>query len=453
MGFTQENSRKTNIRYFILAMLFIVTTMNYVDRATLSMAAPDMRKDLGLDAVTMGYAFSAFGWSYTALQIPGGWLLDKFGSRVVYGVGLFCWSLFTFFQGMAGFIAGISAFAFLFGLRFLMGVGEAPAFPANSRITTMWFPTHERGFASAIFNSAQYFALAAFNPLMGWVLVTMGWRHVFYSMGLAGIVLALIWFKVIKDPKSHSGVNAAELEYIQSGGGLANIGDKKTEIKWSYIRALITNRMMLGIYLGQFCLNTITWFFLTWFPTYLVQAKGMSILKVGIIASIPAIAGFIGGLLGGYVSDWMLQRGRTLTFARKAPIVAGLFLSGSIILANYVTTDWVVIAVMSLAFFAKGFGALGWVVVGDTSPKEMVGLSGGIFNFAGNMASIITPIVIGYILNVTHSFNGALLFVGVMGLLGAMSYLFIVRDIRRVELGINEANQPARSQSANTTID
>lgn len=438
-----SNTQKTNIRYFILAMLFIVTTMNYVDRATLSMAAPAMRKDLSLDAITMGYAFSAFGWSYTALQIPGGWLLDKFGSRLVYGVGLLLWSLFTFMQGMTGFIAGISAFAFLFILRFLMGTFEAPAFPANSRITTMWFPTHERGFASAIFNSAQYFALAAFNPLMGWILVTFGWRHVFNSMGLAGIVLALIWFKVIKDPQHHPRVNKAELDYIKRGGGLADIGDKQTDIKWAYIRQLITNRMMLGVYLGQFCLNTITWFFLTWFPTYLVQAKGMSILKVGIIASIPAIAGFIGGLSGGYVSDWLLRRGATLTFARKTPIVCGLFLSGSIILANYVTAEWIVIGVMSLAFFSKGFGALGWVVVSDTSPKEMVGLSGGIFNFAGNMASIITPIVIGYILNVTHSFNGALLFVGAMGLLGAASYLFIVPDIKRVDLGIEGKERAA----------
>ncbi|MBP1764346.1 MAG: glucarate transporter [Firmicutes bacterium] len=435
-----NSAKKTNVRYFILAMLFIVTTLNYVDRATLSMAAPAMRKDLGLDAVTMGYAFSAFGWSYTALQIPGGWTLDKFGAKVVYGTGLFLWSFFTFLQGMTGFLFGLGAFATLFGLRFLMGVAEAPAFPANSRITTMWFPTHERGVASAIFNSAQYFALAAFNPLMGWILVAFGWRHVFFAMGLVGIVMALIWFKVIKDPSRHPSVNAEELEYIQSGGGLAKLGDKKTTIKWSYIQSLITNRMMIGIYLGQFCLNTITWFFLTWFPTYLVQAKGMSILKVGLIASIPAICGFIGGLSGGIVSDWLLRRGYSLTLARKTPIIIGLVLSGTIILANYVQTESVVIAVMSLAFFAKGFGALGWVVISDTSPKEMVGLSGGIFNFAGNIASIVTPIAIGYILKETGSFNGALVFVGAMGILGALSYLLIVGEIKRFELKIEDKN-------------
>ncbi|MDR3590369.1 MAG: MFS transporter [Negativicutes bacterium] len=430
--------KKTNFRLVIAAILFIVTTLNYVDRATLSMAAPAMRKDLALDAVTMGYAFSAFGWSYTALQIPGGWLLDRFGARVVYGAGLLFWSLFTFFQGMVGFLAGAGAFTALFALRFMMGVAEAPAFPANSRIATMWFPTHERGLAISFFNSAQYFALAVFNPVMGFVLVTLGWPFVFYSMGLVGIVMSLVWFKMINSPQRHPSVNQAELEYIQSGGGLADIGDKKTEIKWAYIRALVSNRMMIGVYIGQFCLNTITWFFLTWFPTYLVQAKGMSILKVGLIASIPAIAGFTGGLLGGYVSDWLLRRGFSLTIARKIPIITGLILSASIILANYVTAEWVVITVMSLAFFFKGFGALGWVVVSDTSPKEMVGLSGGIFNFAGNMASIVTPIVIGYILNVTQSFNGALIFVGTMGFLGAVSYAVIVPDIKRVELSIKE---------------
>ena len=322
----------------------------------------------------------------------------------------------------------------LFCLRFLMGIGEAPAFPANSRLTTMWFPTHERGLASAIFNSAQYFALAAFSPLMGWILMGWGWRYVFYLMGLTGILLTFVWLKVVRDPANHPGVSRAELEYIEQGGGLAKQGDRKTSVQWSQVRALISNRMMLGVYLGQFCLNTITWFFLTWFPTYLVQARGLSIIKAGMVASVPALAGFCGGLLGGYLSDAMLKRGWTLTAARKTPIILGLVLSGTIMLANYVSVPWVVIAVISLAFFAKGFGALGWVVISDASPREMIGLSGGIFNFAGNLASIITPIVIGYILSLTQSFNGALIFVGSMGVLGAMSYLFIVGDIKRLEL-------------------
>ena len=435
-----DAAKKTNVRFLILAVLFIVTTMNYVDRATLSMAAPAIRKDLGIDAILMGFAFSAFGWSYTALQIPGGWVLDRYGSRLVYGLGLFLWSLFTFLQGAVGFFTGATAFVILFALRFLMGIGEAPAFPANGRITTMWFPNHERGTAAAIFNSGQYFALAAFSPIMGVILVYFNWPAVFYSMGLIGIFLAVGWFKIIRDPRTHPRVNQAEIDYIQKGGGLANLQDKKSEIKWFYVRQLLTNRMMLGIYLGQFCLNTITWFFLTWFPTYLVQAKGMSILKVGIIAAIPAIAGFIGGVGGGIFSDWLLRRGKSLTFARKTPIIIGLTVSGSIILANYVTTEWVVIAVMSLAFLSKGFGALGWPVITDTSPKEMVGLNGGIFNFCGNIASIVTPIVIGYLVSAQKSFNGALIYVGAMGIMGALSYLVIVGEIKRLEIRTEEKN-------------
>lgn len=423
-----------HIRYLMLALLFVVTTVNFADRATLSMAAPVMGKELGLDPVKMGFAFSAFGWSYTALQIPGGWLLDQFGSRLVYGVGLFIRALFSFLQGTLGFMSSTAAFASLFSFRFMMGVGETPAFPANSRVTAMWFPTHERGFASAVFNSAQYFALAVFCPLMGWMLVVFGWQFVFYAMGLMGLLLSVVWWKIIRSPRNHPKVTPAELEYIERGGGLAGMEARKMVIKWSQVRALITNRMMVGVCIGQFCLNTITWFFLTWFPTYLVRVKGLSILKVGIIASIPALAGFVGGLLGGWVSDMMLKRGRTLTVARKTPIIIGLILSGSIILANYVSAVWIIIAIMSLAFFAKGFGALGWVVISDASPKEMVGLSGGIFNFAGNLASVITPIVIGYIWDYTKSFNGALIFVGTMGILGAMSYLFIVGDIKRLEL-------------------
>jgi len=431
------SAKKTNIRYLILLMIFIVTTINYADRSTLSMAATSMSKDLGINQVSMGYAFSAFGWAYAILQIPGGWFLDKFGARNVYGICLLLWAFFTAIQGFIGSFASF-ALLILFLARLMVGAVESPLFPANSRMTTMWFPTNERGLASSIFNSAQYFSLALFTPVMGLLLQYFRWPVIFWSTGIVVLILAFFWFKVIRSPIGHPKVNQAELDYIQTKGGLTEIGEKKVPVKWAYIRALITNRMLLGIYFGQFCLNTITWFFLTWFPTYLVQAKGFSILQAGIFASIPAIAGFIGGLLGGYISDWFLRRGVSLTAARKIPIIIGLVLSSSIVLANYVTSDWFVIAIMALAFFSKGFGALGWVVVSDTSPKEMVGLSGGIFNFIGNIASIVTPIVIGYILSVTHSFNDALIFVGAMGILGALSYLLIVGNIRRLDLNIKE---------------
>ncbi len=435
------SQKKTRARWFIVFMLFLVTAINYADRATLSIAGTDMSNQLGLDSVMMGYVFSAFAWSYVAGQIPGGWLLDRFGSKKVYFWSIFLWSCFTLLQGFIGFFgtAG-TAVMILFGLRFLVGLAEAPSFPANSRIVASWFPSHERGTAAATFNSAQYFATVLFAPIMGYITYTFGWEYVFYFMGAVGIIVSFIWMKAVYSPKEHPRINEAELAYIEEGGALTNMDQTETKkaekkgVNWSQVKQLLTNRMLLGVYLGQYCITTLTYFFLTWFPVYLVQERGMTILEVGFVASLPAICGFLGGILGGMFSDFLLRKGFSLTVARKTPIVVGMLMSMTLVAANYVDTQWVVIFVMALAFFGKGFGALGWAVVADTSPKEMSGVSGGLFNTFGNIAGITTPIIIGYIIATTGSFNGALVFVGANALVAICSYLFLVGEIKRVEL-------------------
>jgi ACS family glucarate transporter-like MFS transporter len=192
--------------------------------------------------------------------------------------------------------------------------------------------------------------------------------------------------------------------------------------------------MLVGIYLGQFCITTLTYFFLTWFPVYLVQARHMSILQGGFAAALPALCGSGGGVLGGVCSDALLRRGCSLTFARKAPIIAGMLLSVIMIACNYTNVQALVMLLMSLAFFGKGFGALGWTVIADTSPKELIGLNGGLFNLFGNTAGITTPIVIGYLVKKTGSFNDALIFVGVTALEAIFSYVVIVGEIKRLEL-------------------
>ena len=431
------DTKKTHVRYLILLMLFLVTTINYADRATIAIAGSSMQKDLGIDAVTLGFIFSAFGWAYVIGQIPGGWLLDRFGSKRVYAAGIFIWSLFTLLQGFVGMMPIAWAVVTLFVLRFMVGFAEAPSFPGNARIVAAWFPTAERGTASAIFNSAQYFATALFAPLMGWIVYTYGWEHVFVVMGVLGIIFSGVWMKTIYNPKEHPRISAAEVEHIANNGGLVDMDQAKKGSdgpKWNYIAQLLTNRMMVGVYLGQYCINAITYFFLTWFPVYLVQERGMTILKAGFIASLPAIMGFIGGVLGGVISDWLLRRGHSLTLARKLPIVCGLMLSTSMVLCNYVSAEWMVVGFMTLAFFGKGIGALGWAVVSDTSPKQIAGLSGGLFNTFGNIASITTPIVIGYIISATGSFKWALVYVGANALVAVFSYLFIVGPIQRVVL-------------------
>ena len=432
-----------HLRYSIVAMLFAITIVNYADRATIAIAGPVLSKDLGLSPVQMGFIFSAFGWSYVIGQVPGGWLLDRFGSKAVYFASIFTWSLFTLLQGAVGLLAATLAFYVLFALRFLVGLAESPSFPANARVVAAWFPANERGTASAIFNSAQYFATVLFAPIMGWITTVLGWPYVFYFMGLLGIIVSMILLMVVYAPNQHPRIGRAELDYIERGGALVNmdppkgaarVEPNKKPFEWGHIQQLVSDRMMIGIYLAQYCINALTYFFITWFPVYLVQQRGMSILNAGFVASIPAVCGFTGGVLGGIWSDYMLRKGFSLTASRKTPIVVGMLLSTSMIICNYVDAQWIVVAVMALAFFGKGIGALGWAVISDTCPKQIAGLSGGLFNMFGNLSSISTPIIIGYIIQNTGSFNGALVFVGANAVVAAVSYLIIVGEIKRIVL-------------------
>ncbi|MFJ4386101.1 MFS transporter [Pseudomonas sp. NPDC089408] len=177
-------------RFLVLALIFVITVINYADRATLSITGTEVLADLGLDPVMLGMIFSAFAWAYALGQVPGGWLLDRFGARRVYGISLILWSLFTLLQGTVGWmgLAGASAAVALFSMRFMLGLVESPAFPANSRIVSCWFPTRERGTASALFNSAQYMAVVVFAPLMAWMTHALSWEQVFVWMGGVGAV-------------------------------------------------------------------------------------------------------------------------------------------------------------------------------------------------------------------------------------------------------------------------
>ncbi len=276
---------------------------------------------------------------------------------------------------------------------------------------------------------------------MGWLTHEVGWSHVFFFMGGLGIVISFIWLKVIHEPNQHPGVNQKELEYIAAGGALINMDQQNTKVKvpfsvkWGQIKQLLGSRMMIGVYIGQYCINALTYFFITWFPVYLVQARGMSILKAGFVASVPAVCGFIGGVLGGLISDWLMRRTGMLNIARKTPIVMGMLLSMVMVFCNYVNVEWMIIGFMALAFFGKGTMGAGLGSNGRYRAKrESAGLSGGLFNMFGNISGIVTPIAIGYIVGTTGSFNGALIYLGVHALIAVLSYLVLVGDIKRIEL-------------------
>jgi ACS family D-galactonate transporter-like MFS transporter len=342
-------------------------------------------------------------------------------------------------------VHGIGA---LFVFRLGLGVSEAPCFPTNSRVVATWFPQSERAMATGTYTVGEYIGLAFFSPFLFMLMGAFGWRSLFYVVGGVGLVFGVIWWLFYREPHEHPTVNQAELDYIEAGGGLthrkkgadhsgapaAAVAPAKSGFEWRTIGRLLKHRQLTGICLGQFAGNSTLVFFLTWFPTYLATERHMAWLKIGFFAIMPFIAASIGVMFGGFFSDWLLRRGKSPNVARKLPIITGLLLASTIILANYVESNVAVIVILSVAFFAQGMAALGWTLVSDIAPEGLLGVTGGIFNFAANVAGIVTPLVVGFIVAATGSFVGALVFIGAVAMIGALSYIFIVGDIKRIVL-------------------
>jgi ACS family D-galactonate transporter-like MFS transporter len=426
----QSAQRPTRSRYLIMVMLFITVVINYLDRSNLSIAAPALKDEFGLDTVHEGLILSAFGWTYAAMQIPGGWLVDRVSPRVLYAAALILWSAATFFMGCAG------SFVILFVLRLAVGALEAPAYPINNRVVTTWFPEKERATAIGFYTSGQFVGLAFLTPVLAWLQHHYGWHMVFVSTGLLGIVWGVLWYLIYREPRQFKGANAAELELIQKGGGVIdldrNVKAKKAPFDWNDLALVMTKRKLWGVYLGQFCLTSTLWFFLTWFPTYLVKYRGMDFIKSGFLASVPFLAAFVGVLCSGVLSDFLIRRGATVGLARKLPIILGLLISTSMIGANFTdSTPWVIFF-LAVAFFGNGLASITWSLVSTLAPVRLLGLTGGVFNFVGNLSSICTPIVIGFLVS-KDSFAPAIVYVSSLALLGALSYILLVGKVERIE--------------------
>lgn len=421
----------TRKRFFIMVLLFITVVINYLDRSNLSIAAPALTSELGIDPVHVGLIFSAFGWTYAAMQLPGGWLVDRVPPRILYTVALALWSIATIFLGFVGSFIG------LFILRMAVGALEAPAYPINSRVVTAWFPEKERATAVGFYTSGQFVGLAFLTPVLAWLQTRYGWHMVFVATGGVGVLWAAIWYMVYREPRDFKGINQGEIDLIKDGGGLVDMqtdaSKRESGFSWQDLGIVLTKRKLWGIYLGQFCLNSTLWFFLTWFPTYLVKYRGMDFIKSGLLASLPFLAAFVGVLCSGFFSDWLIRRGYTIGFARKTPIIAGLLISTSIIGANYVDSTPLVIAFLALAFFGNGLASITWSLVSTLAPARLLGLTGGTFNLIGNLAAIATPIVIGFLAS-GDSFAPAITYIAVLALLGALSYILLVGKVERIEL-------------------
>jgi MFS transporter, ACS family, D-galactonate transporter len=424
-----DGAQPTRSRFVIMVLLFVCVMINYLDRSNISIAAPAMRAQLGFDTAQMGYVLSAFGWTYALCQIPGGWLVDRIAPRTLYATLIVLWSMATIMVGVTSTVTGLIA------MRLLVGALESPSYPINNRVVTTWFPERERATAIGFYTSGQYVGLAFLTPLLVLIQTRAGWHMIFVATGSVGVVWGLAWYALYRQPHEFPGTNAAEIDQIRRGGGLVDLGRDPSSTRRRFSGAdlvrVLSSRKLWGVYVGQFALTSTLWFFLTWFPTYLVQARGMSFVKVGFLATLPFLAAFVGVLSSGLLSDALVRRGVSLGTSRKTPIVAGLLLSASIIGANYVDTPALIIAYMTLAFFGNGLASITWSLVSAIAPERLLGLTGGVFNFFGNLSGIAVPIIIGYLAR-DYGFSAGLMYVGTLAVIGALSYVFIVGTVERL---------------------
>jgi len=396
-------------RHGVLALLATGTMINYLDRAILGIASPRLSQDLALDPAEMGLLFSAFSWSYALMQVPGGAFLDRVGNKLTYLLSVASWSLTTLLHAFAG------GFATLLGLRGLLGIAESPCFPANSRMVAEWFPVEERAFATSVYTVGEYVGLAFLAPLLYWVLDAFSWRALFLLAGGLGLAFSLVWAWRYRPSTAENPAHR-----------------RKTQ--WSDALRLMRHRQMWGICLGQFAGNSTLVFFLTWFPTYLRVDRHVEMMDLRWSAALPFVAAGAGVMFVGRWSDGMLKRGASLDKARKLPITIGLALASTVVTANYVENNNVVIALMSLAFFAQGMVSMGWALVAEIAPPESIGIAGGVFNLFANMAGVLTPLIVGVIAKMTGSFEGALIYIGLVGLAGALAYGFVLGPLKRISL-------------------
>ncbi|MGB9098858.1 MFS transporter [Erwinia sp.] len=432
--------KPTRSRLSILLMLFVVTAINYMDRANLSVAGTHIQGQFELSPTQLGLLFSMFTWFYAMSQIPVGYILDRVGSRILYGSAIVLWSVFTFAMGFAShhlFATATASFAMLLFCRALIGIAEAPSFPSNTKIIASWFPDHERARATAFYSSAQYIGLALLTPLLSFIVAEYGWEASFYLSGGVGIIFGIYWLIAYRDPQDSKKVNEAELAYIREGGGYGSSNQQGVngKVNWASVKHILRQRTVWGLFIAQFAASSTLYFFLTWFIVYLEKGLGLSIAKAGIGAMFPYLMAMAGVLCGGTLSDMLLKRGRSRTFARKLPVMSGLLVTTSIALVNFFQhSPTIAIAILSVAFFANAFSNLGWVVCSDVIPRHLIGTIGGFLNIFGNLSGIISPIVIGVILQRTQNFQYAMWYIAAVALIGFLAYLLLVGKIEVISL-------------------
>lgn len=413
-------------RWIIGGLLGVGVLINYIDRINLSVAAPQLKAEFHLTSVDMGLLFSAFFWSYALLQIPAGLILDRFGVTRVNRWGTFLWSL------ASAVVALTSGFGGIFVARMLLGIAEAPGFPASSKATGYWFPRRERSVATSLFDAAAKFSNVIGVPLVAFVTVGLGWRWGFGVTALLSFAYFLAFYWLYRDPSADRKLSPEERAYIVEGGatpeGASSAG------AGSMLFYLLRQRKVWGLSLGFAAYGYSFYLFLTWLPGYLVETMHMSIIKSAGYAAIPWAAATVSDILiGGLLVDRLIAAGRDETKVRKAVLVIGM-LFGLAVFGATRTTDpnwaifWISIALSGLAASAP----IGWSIPSLIAPKGGTGTIGGVMNFLNNMMGVIAPIVTGFLVGATNNFATAFLVAGFVLVVGIFFYVVVLGRIEPI---------------------
>lgn len=410
-------------RWWIGLLLGSGVLVNYFDRINLSVAGPQLQHAFGLDAAQLGWLFSAFFWSYALVQIPTGLILDRFGVTPIGRIGAALWSIGTALTTLAGGFGGLLA------ARALLGIAEAPAFPANAKATGYWFPRTERALATAIFDAAAKFSNVIGAPLVAFTVITFGWRGAFWATAALSFIYFIGFYVFYRDPSADQHLTAREHDYMRAGGAAPE--GEATRGAGAMLGYLLTNRKVWGLTIGFSAYGYSFYLFLTWLPGYLVHQLHMSLLSSAGYTTIPWIVATITDLaVGGWLIDHLIARGYGETGVRKTVLVLGM-LTGLAVFGAGLTTDagwaitWISIALGGLAAAAP----VGWSIPSLIAPKGGTGAIGGIMNFFNNLMGVAAPVVTGYIVGATNSFSGAFLVAGAVLLIGIIAYVFLLGEI------------------------
>lgn len=382
-------------RWYILGLICLMYLITYLDRVNISTAAPEIRKEFGFDQITMGAIFSAFVWAYALFQVPGGWLSDRFGARPVLATIVAYWSVMT-----AATAAATGALSFVV-IRFLFGVGEAGAFPGATRAMQLWYPRSERGLVQGLTHSASRLGAAIAPPIVVLIVTTLGWRSVFYICGATGFVWSLWWYVSYRNlPEEHGLVNRAELERIRGFDETGKIKQAAIEreaanVPWG---TLLRSPNMWAIMCAYFTYVYCLYIFLTWLPSYLVDFRHFTLVKVGLFASLPLFAGVIGDTVGGVASDWLLKRTGNTKLARRSVAIVGLLGCAVFMVVAGATEDpyTAVYSLTAAMFFLECTIGPSWAVPMDCGGKYS-GTVSGMMNMAGNFGGALSPLVFGFL--------------------------------------------------------